>query len=227
MASGAAGLIYQVVWTRELVLLFGNTTQAIVTTVTAFLAGLGLGSLAGGRLARGLGRPLAVYGALEISVACLALLMPLAFDLISTIFRHAYLSLPAGEVALIRFALTFCALAPVTLMMGMTLPILTRHLVQSNPQIGSRIARLYGLNTAGAVVGTLATGYLLIGLLGLRETTLVAVVLNVSAGVGALAIASRGRGRLGRIDGAREEAAPGARGARESGCRVGSWCCSA
>ena len=218
MASGAAGLMYQVVWTRELVLLFGNTTQAIVTTVTAFLAGLGLGSLAGGRLARRLGRPLALYGTLEIMVACLALLMPLAFDLISTIFRHAYLSLPAGEVTLIRFALTFCALAPVTLMMGMTLPILTRHLVHSNPQIGNRIARLYGLNTAGAVVGTLATGYLLIGLVGLRETTMVAVVLNVSAGVGALAIASRGRGRLAPIDGAREQAALG--GARRTAERM-------
>ena len=208
MASGAAGLMYQVVWTRELVLLFGNTTQAIVTTVTAFLAGLGLGSLVGGRLARRLGRPLALYGTLEIMVACLALLMPLAFDLISTIFRHAYLALPAGEVALIRFALTFCALAPVTLIMGMTLPILTRHLVRSDPHIGDRIARLYGLNTTGAVVGTLATGYLLIGLLGLRETTHAAAVLNVSAGVGALAIAGRGRGRLAPIDGARDELEP-------------------
>lgn len=220
MGSGAAGLVYQVVWTRELVLLFGNTTQAIVTTVTAFLAGLGLGSLAGGRLARRLGRPLAVYGALEITVACLALLMPLAFDLISTIFRHPYLSLPAGEVALIRFALTFCALAPVTLLMGMTLPILTRHLVRTKPHIGDRIARLYGLNTAGAVVGALVSGYLLIGLLGLRDTTLVAVTLNVSAGVGALAIASRRRGRLAPADGASEQAAPGR--ARRPGERITS-----
>jgi spermidine synthase len=188
MASGAAGLIYQVVWTRDLVLVFGNTTQAIVTTVTAFLAGLGIGSLLGAAIGAKLRRALAVYGFLEIAVACLALLMPLAFDAIATVFRSAYLSLPSGEVALIRFALAFAALTPVTLIMGMTLPILTRHLVRANPDVGERIAQLYGLNTLGAVVGTVASGYVLIELLGLRETTLVAVVLNLGAGVGALLI---------------------------------------
>jgi len=188
MASGAAGLIYQVVWTRDLVLVFGNTTQAIVTTVTAFLAGLGIGSLLGAAMGAKLRRALAVYGFLEVAVACLAILMPLAFDAIATVFRSAYLSLPSGEVALIRFALAFAVLTPVTLIMGMTLPILTRHLVRANPDVGERIARLYGLNTLGAVAGTVASGYLLLELLGLRQTTFVAVVLNLGAGLGALLI---------------------------------------
>src|SRR5580698_221084 len=192
MASGAAGLIYQVVWTQDLVLVFGNTTQAIVTTVTAFLAGLGIGSLLGAAIGAKLRRALLVYGLLEVSVAGLALLMPLAFDVIATVFRSAYLSLPPGEVALIRFALAFAALIPVTLIMGTTLPVLTRHLVRSDPDVGERIARLYGLNTLGAVVGTVVSGFLLIELIGLRETTYVAVGLNVLAGIGALLI-SRGR----------------------------------
>src|SRR4029077_18557752 len=75
MASGAAGLIYQVVWTQDLVLVFGNTTQAIVTTVTAFLAGLGIGALVGAAIGARLRRALAVYGLLEVAVGCLALLM--------------------------------------------------------------------------------------------------------------------------------------------------------
>src|SRR6202050_2118057 len=192
MASGAAGLIYQVVWTRDLVLIFGNTTQAIVTTVTAFLAGLGIGSLIGGAIGPRLRRPLTVYGGLEIAVGCFALLMPFAFNAIATAFRSAYLSLPSQEVALIRFGLAFLALIPVTLIMGTTLPVLTRHLVRSDPDVGERIARLYGLNTLGAVVGTVVSGFLLIELIGLRETTFVAVGLNVLAGTGALLI-SRGR----------------------------------
>ena len=191
MASGAAGLIYQVVWTRDLVLIFGNTTQAIVTTVTAFLAGLGIGSLLGAAIGPKLRRPLSVYGGLEIAVGGFALLMPLAFDAIATVFRSAYLSLPPEEVALIRFALAFFALIPVTLIMGMTLPVLTRHLVRSDPDVGERIARLYGLNTLGAVVGTAVSGFLLIELLGLRGTTLVAVGLNVIAGGCALVISWR------------------------------------
>jgi spermidine synthase len=188
MASGAAGLIYQVVWTHDLVLVFGNTTQAIVTTVTAFLAGLGLGSLLGAALGARLRRALVVYGLLEITVGCLALLMPLAFGAIATVFRSAYLSLPPGEVGLIRFALAFCVLTPVTLIMGMTMPILTRQLVRTDPDVGERIARLYGLNTLGAVLGTVASGFVLLELLGLLGTTYVAVVLNLCAGVGALLI---------------------------------------
>jgi spermidine synthase len=186
LASGAAGLIYQVVWTQELVLIFGDTTLAIVTTVTAFLAGLGIGSLVGAAVGARLRRALAVYGLLEVTVGCLALLMPLAFGVIATVFRSAYLSLPPTEVALIRFGLAFVALAPVTMLMGMSLPVLTRHLVRKDPEVGGRIARLYGLNTLGAVAGSVVSGYLLIGLIGLRETTLVAVGLNLCAGGGAL-----------------------------------------
>jgi spermidine synthase len=186
LASGAAGLIYQVVWTQDLVLIFGDTTLAIVTTVSAFLAGLGIGSLVGAAVGARLCRALAVYGLLEITVGCLALLMPLAFGVIATVFRTAYLSLPPTEVALIRFGLAFVALAPVTMLMGMSLPVLTRHLVREDPDVGDRIARLYGLNTLGAVVGLLASGYLLIELIGLRDTTLVAVGLNLFAGAGAI-----------------------------------------
>jgi spermidine synthase len=186
LASGAAGLIYQVVWTQDLVLIFGDTTLAIVTTVTAFLAGLGIGSLVGAAVGARLRRALAVYGLLEIAVGCLALLMPLAFGVIATVFRTAYLSLPATEVGLIRFGLAFVALAPVTMLMGMSLPVLTRHMVREDPEVGERIARLYGLNTLGAVAGSVASGYVLIELIGLRGTTLVAVGLNLFAGGGAL-----------------------------------------
>jgi spermidine synthase len=188
LGSGAAGLIYQVVWTRDLVLVFGNTTQAIVTTVTAFLAGLGIGSLVGAWVGMRVRRPLALYGLVELVVAGLALLMPLAFDAVATLFRSAYLSLPAGEVVLIRFVLSFCALAPVTICMGMTLPLLTRYLVRTERDVGNRIARLYGLNTLGAAAGAAASGFVLIGVLGLRETTHVAVALNSAAGLGALLI---------------------------------------
>jgi spermidine synthase len=189
MASGAAGLIYQVVWTQDLVLIFGDTTQAVVTTVTAFLAGLGIGALVGARVAARLRNALRVYGLLEIAVGGIALLMPLLFDIVATLFRSAYISLPSVEVELIRFALAFVAMIPVTMLMGMSLPVLTRHLVRTDPDIGERIARLYGLNTLGAVIGSVASGYFLIELIGLRATTFVAVALNLCAGGGAVLIA--------------------------------------
>jgi spermidine synthase len=207
LASGAAGLIYQVVWTQDLVLVFGDTTQAVVTTVTAFLAGLGIGALVGSALGARLRRALAVYGLLEIAVGCLALLMPLAFEVVATLFRSAYLTLPSLEVALIRFALAFVALTPVTLLMGMSLPVLTKHLVRTNPDVGERIARLYGLNALGAVLGSVISGYVLIELLGLLGTTNVAVALNLCAGGGAVLI-SRTLSRAAGNRSAGEQSAP-------------------
>ncbi|HEV8648756.1 MAG TPA: fused MFS/spermidine synthase [Actinomycetes bacterium] len=188
VASGAAGLVYQVVWSRELVLVFGNTTQAVATIVTAFLACLGLGSLVGGRLADRVSRPLRRYGALELGVAAFGLVLPFVFGRLGDAYRGLYGQLVEAPAALtmVRFALAFAAVAPATFLMGMTLPVLTRHLVRSLDETGARIGELYAANTLGAMVGTLLAGFVLIELLGLRLTSYVAVGLNVLAGLGAL-----------------------------------------
>jgi len=190
VGSGAAGLIYQVVWSRELVLVFGNTTQAVSTIVTAFMAGLGFGSLAGGRWAsRGL-RPLRLYGALELAVAVFAVLLPFAFDDLAEVYRGAYPGLVDNTLALtaVRFALALAAVAPATFLMGATLPLLVRHLVRTLDETGARLSELYAANTAGAVAGTVIAGFVLIEFLGLRLTSYVAVALNLLAGCGALAL---------------------------------------
>jgi spermidine synthase len=188
VASGAAGLVYQVVWSRELVLVFGNTTQAVATIVTAFLACLGLGSLVGGRLADRVSRPLRLYGALELAVAAFGLVLPLVFGRLGDVYRGLYGQLVEAPTALamVRFGLAFAAVAPATFLMGMTLPVLTRHLVRTLDETGSRISELYAANTIGAMVGTLLAGFVLIEFLGLRLTSAVAVGLNVLAGLGAL-----------------------------------------
>ena len=192
MASGGAGLIYQVVWTRDLVLIFGNTTQAIVTTVTAFLAGLGIGSLLGAAIGPKLRRPLSLYGALEIAVACFALLMSFAFDAIATVFRSAVsISSPGGSGP---HPVRAC------LLRSDSCDAANGHdLACADPsprygrsgRWGEERASVRDWNTLGAVVGTVVSGFLLIELIGLRGTTLVAVALNVIAGTGALLISRR------------------------------------
>jgi spermidine synthase len=193
VASGAAGLIYQVVWSRELVLVFGNTTQAVATIVTAFMAGLGFGSLVGGRLADTSPRPLRLYGLVELAVAAMAALLPFAFASLAELYRGVWPSLVErpGQLAGIRFALALAAVAPATFLMGMTLPLLTRYLVRTLDEAGARLGELYAANTAGAMAGTLLGGFVLIELLGLRLTSYVAVALNLAAGVGALLLSRR------------------------------------
>jgi spermidine synthase len=193
VASGAAGLIYQVVWSRELVLVFGNTTQAVATIVTAFMAGLGFGSLLGGRLADTSPRPLRLYGLVELAVAAMAAMLPFAFNGLAELYRGIWPSLVErpGQLAGVRFGLALAAVAPATFLMGMTLPLLTRYLVRSLDEAGARLGELYAANTIGAMAGTLLGGFVLIELLGLRLTSYVAVALNLAAGTGALLLSRR------------------------------------
>ncbi|HEX2157036.1 MAG TPA: fused MFS/spermidine synthase [Actinomycetes bacterium] len=193
VASGAAGLIYQVVWSRELVLVFGNTTQAVATIVTAFMAGLGFGSLVGGRLADTSLRPLRLYGMIELAVAAMATLLPFAFSGLAELYRGVWPSLVErpGQLAGVRFALALAAVAPATFLMGMTLPLLTRYLVRTLDEAGARLGELYAANTIGAMAGTLLGGFVLIELLGLHLTSYLAVALNVAAGLGALLLSRR------------------------------------
>jgi spermidine synthase len=193
VASGAAGLVYQVVWSRELVLVFGNTTQAVATIVTAFMAGLGFGSLAGGRLADTSARPLRLYGLVELAVAAMAILLPFAFRGLAELYRGVWPSLVEQPAQLtgVRFGLALAAVAPATFLMGMTLPLLTRYLVRTLDEAGARLGELYAANTIGAMAGTLVGGFVLIELLGLRLTSLVAVALNLLAGLGALLLSRR------------------------------------
>jgi spermidine synthase len=193
VASGAAGLIYQVVWSRELVLVFGNTTQAVATIVTAFMAGLGFGSLLGGRLADTSLRPLRLYGLVELAVAAMAALLPFAFSGLAELYRGVWPSLVErpGQLAGVRFALALAAVAPATFLMGMTLPLLTRYLVRNLDEAGARLGELYAANTVGAMAGTLLGGFVLIELLGLHLTSYLAVALNVAAGLGALLLSRR------------------------------------
>ena len=80
--SGAAGLIYEVVWARQLVLVFGNTSQAVSTILTGFFGGLAIGGAVGGRVADRVKRPLRLYGVLELIVVAVVLLTPVTFRLI-------------------------------------------------------------------------------------------------------------------------------------------------
>jgi spermidine synthase len=194
IASGAAGLIYQVVWSRELVLLFGNTSQAISTIVTAFLAGLGGGALAGAVLASRSRNPLRLYGLIELGVAILAVGLPTLFPALGSVYGSAYTSVSAEQLGLIRFGLAFAAVTPVTFLMGMTLPALTSFFVRSLDGASRSLGELYAANTLGAVTGTIVAGYALIELIGLSRTAFVAVALNLVAG-GVALVASRGVGQ--------------------------------
>ena len=188
--SGATGLMYEVVWARQLVLVFGNTTQAVSAILTGFFGGLAIGALLGGRIADRVRRPLQMYGILELALVGVVLLTPTLFRALHEVYRAGYASLENAptRLALVRYGLALLALAPATILMGATLPTLSRRLSRSGAELGHTFARLYAVNTAGAVTGTFVAGIFLIELLGLTGTLVVGAIGSGLAGIAAIVL---------------------------------------
>ena len=96
--SGAAGLIYEIVWSRQLVLVFGNTTQAVSAILTGFFGGMAIGATIGGRIADRVRSPLRLYGLLELVLVVVVLVTPLTFGLINDVYRGIYPALEGDAV---------------------------------------------------------------------------------------------------------------------------------
>src|SRR5262245_18084203 len=127
LLSGASGLIYQVVWSRALTLVFGSTTHGVATVLAAFMGGLALGSFAASRLGDNLASPLKTYGRLEIGIALLGLGVLLLTPALNAAYRALYpfAHLSLASLTLLRFLLASAFLLPATTLMGATLPVLS------------------------------------------------------------------------------------------------------
>lgn len=179
-ASGAAGLIYEVVWTRMLLATFGAGLYAVCAVLAAFMAGLALGSWVLGRASDRLSRPLALYAGLEGAIGLTGLLLPLLLRRVDLVDHWAYLHWGQnfGVLTGFRFALAFGAMLVPTTLMGATLPVLSRFLVRDRSHLGMHVGALYSINTFGAVCGAFAAGFILIGRLGLASTEHLAAGFN-------------------------------------------------
>jgi spermidine synthase len=191
--SGATGLIYEVLWARMLGLVFGATTLAVSTVLAAFMGGLALGSALAGRLASRIKRPVAAYGWMEISIAIYALLVPLLFQAVDSLYASMWQQLQPGlfSFTLLRFALSCVLLLVPTTLMGATLPVLAAALLRAEGHDSGSVTRLYACNLAGAIVGTLMAGFVLLPAFGVRTTIFVAAGINVFVGIIALVIQRR------------------------------------
>ena len=182
--SGLAALMYQTAWMRLFSISFGTSELSIAAVLAAYMGGLALGSVAAGRYADTLKRPVRVYAFLEGGIAITALLVPLLIKLASWLLLQLLglqdtppSSADIGQTFFYLVA-TFLIVGLPTGLMGATLPILAHHIVQQESQIGSRIGLLYGINTAGAVAGVLIGSFYLLPELGLNGVVWVAVCLN-------------------------------------------------
>ena len=177
--TGFSALTLQVVWQRVISLHAGVDLFSITTVVSAFLAGLGLGSLLGGALADRLGprRSLLAFAA---SNAVIGVFAWFSIWLFYDLYRS---SVAAVDGVLSAFAFNFGLLIVPTTLMGLSLPLVARGLVERIDEAAPMVGRLYAVNTIGAGVGAGVSGWLLLGNLGFLGTVRLAGLLNLSAAI--------------------------------------------
>lgn len=186
--TGFTGLIYELLWVRMFTLVFGATVLAVSTVLTAFFAGLALGSFVCGRFVDRFGKPLLLYGLVELGIGLYAVFVPAmisyARGIDAVLTQHASASFYL--TSLTRFVVCFLLILLPTTLMGASLPVLSRFMVDARERIGRDLGYLYAVNTVGASLGCLITGFVLIESLGVSRTHTLAIVLNLL--VGALAL---------------------------------------
>ena len=182
--SGISGLVYEVVWTRLLTTVLGNTIYAVSIVISAFMAGLSIGSLIAGRYLDARKDPLRLYAILEIGIGvtgfCLTLVLNQTGPLY--IWIHHVLSGSGIVLSLGRYIFAFIILAVPTTLMGATLPVLSRFTVDRASTIGMTVGTLYAVNTFGAAAGCSAAGFLFIGTIGILQTVAIASLINIAVG---------------------------------------------
>ena len=191
--SGACGLVYQIVWVRMLTHVFGTTAVAVGVVLAAFMSGLALGSWLLGKAVDRHSNPLRFYAMLEIGIGLAALAAHFLLLRITPMYLALYeISGHSGAtLAAARFILAFGLVMIPTFLMGGTLPILARFVVRRLAVAGADLSMLYAINTIGAVAGTLACGFYLIGTFGIHVTVYIAVFANLGLGLIAWAVSKR------------------------------------
>ena len=225
--SGAAGLIYESIWTRYLGLFVGHDAYAQIVVLVIFLGGMSLGALVVSRRSERLAQPLYGYVAVEFAVGVIGLFFHEIFQgVTSWTYATVYPEL-AGSwlLPLVKWGIASSLILPQSILLGMTFPLMSAgvlRLARENP--GRSLSMLYFSNSLGAAAGVLIAGFYLVSLAGLPGTLLTAAMLNlVVAGctVGVIVAARNAAVEAG--DAARVASRTG--DLRPSTC-VSSGCCS-
>jgi len=182
IVSGAAGLVYESIWTRYLGLLVGHSAYAQVLVLVIFLGGMSLGALAVGRRGERVRHPLRWYAAVEVAIGIIGLLFHDIFLWTThALYDSVFPSLGPGVMhVVVKWSVAALLILPQSVLLGATFPLMTAGaLRRSSEGAGRRISLLYFANSLGAAVGVLLAGFYLLAVAGLPGTLLAAAIANI------------------------------------------------
>lgn len=197
--SGASSLIYEILWMRMFSQVFGSITTATATVLSAFMAGLALGSyLIGSYADRHPQSALRLYAYLEATIGVFGLSMPFLIKALYYFYGWVFANFGNDYhiLDLSRFFLSLLLVLIPTTFMGATLPVLSKHFVFSHRTLCRWVGVLYGVNTFGAVAGSFISGFFLIEWLGLTWTIRTAAFMNFAIAALAIMLAGFRRNEL-------------------------------
>jgi spermidine synthase len=193
LLSGICGLIYEVAWSKYLALFIGSTGYSHMIVLAIYMGGLALGAFIFGKYSDKVSNQLKLYGLLELGIGAYCLAYPFLIEITGNIFIGMASAFDGsshrGVLLILKFILSFITLILPTVLMGGTLPILTRFLSKSISDSGKDVAKLYYINSLGAVIGTALAGFFLIRLHGLDNTVWIASSFNILIGLFAILLA--------------------------------------
>src|SRR4051812_12938870 len=194
VVSGFSGLIYESIWTHYLKLFLGHAAYAQSLVLAVFMGGMALGAWQCARFSRRIRNPLRAYALVELAVGLLALVFHQSFVALTDFSFDRIFPAAGGEWTVLAAKLGLAALLilPQSVLLGMTFPLMSAGLARAHPdRAGESVAMLYFTNSLGAVLGILASGFVLIAALGLPGTLRLAGILNLLVGTAVLLMATR------------------------------------
>src|SRR4051794_9182203 len=194
--SGAAGLIYESIWTRYLGLFVGHDAYAQIIVLIIFLGGMSAGAVAVSRWTTRLKDPLYGYVAVELVVGCIGLVF---HDVFRAVTGWTYVAVypHLGSVWLVtvaKWGIAAALILPQSVLLGMTFPLMSAGVLRLRPgRSGRKLSLLYFSNSLGAAAGVLVAGFYLVELAGLPGTLLVAAMINLSVAAACICVLMVGR----------------------------------
>jgi spermidine synthase len=182
-ASGFSAIVYQLVWQRSLFSIYGVNIESITVVVAAFMLGLGIGSLVGGRISKSDSIPLLLlFGIIELSIGFFGIV---SLDLIQWIGENTH-----GATPIVTGFITFTEVLIPTILMGATFPILVKFVVRNLNNVGQSVGILYFVNTIGSAFGCAAIVGFMMRTMGMEFSVMVASGINIAVGISAIVLSS-------------------------------------